>query len=159
MRKGPAAAIVSLGLVLLATSASAQTYPPTPSPLTVSKSSVRPGGSVTVAGAGCQASDTVAVDLGETQIASTTADESGSFNTDVTIPSSTAPGSYTLRASCSGGTAFTATITVAAASGGGLPFTGANLLPGVLLGAGLILAGGLLLASIRRRVTRQPAAS
>ena len=158
MRKGPAAAIVSLGLVLLATSASAQTYPPTPSPLTVSKSSVRPGGSVTVAGAGCQASDTVAVDLGETQIASTTADESGSFNADVTIPASTAPGSYTLRASCSGGTAFAATITVAA-SGGGLPFTGANLVPGVLLGAGLILAGGLLLANIRRRVTRQPAAS
>jgi hypothetical protein len=158
MRKGRAAVIASVGLVLLATPAFAQAYPPTPNALTVSKSSVAAGGAVGVAGTGCGAGEAVTVDLDETQIGTTTADDTGSFNSDVTIPRSATPGSHDLTASCSGGTAFTATITVTAASSGGLPFTGANLAPGLLVGVGLILAGGLLLASIRRRASRQPAA-
>jgi LPXTG-motif cell wall-anchored protein len=44
------------------------------------------------------------------------------------------------------------TIRVAAASGvGDLPFTGGNVLPGLAIGAALIVAGGLLLLSLKRR--------
>jgi len=68
----------------------------------------------------------------------------------VTIPSSTDPGVYTLSAISGGEVLSVATIRVVAASGG-LPFTGADVVPGLAIGAGLIVAGGLLLLAVRRR--------
>jgi LPXTG cell wall anchor motif len=88
---------------------------------------------------------------GATTLGRTTAAADGSFQTTVTIPASTALGVYTLTATSSGEVLGLVTIRVAAASTGGLPFTGANVLPGLAAGAALIVAGGLLLLSIKRR--------
>jgi hypothetical protein len=86
-------------------------------------------------------------------LGSTTADADGEFSATLTIPSSTEPGVYTVTATSGGGVLAVVTIRVAAASAGvgDLPFTGGNVLPGLAIGATLIVAGGLLLLSIRRR--------
>ena len=85
-------------------------------------------------------------------LGSTTANAEGEYSATLTIPSSTEPGVYTLTASSGGEVLAVVTIRVAAASGvGDLPFTGGNVLPGLAIGATLIVAGGLLLLSLKRR--------
>ena len=90
---------------------------------------------------------------GTTTLGSTTAEDDGSFSVTVTIPSGLDAGTYTLTATSGGEVLGVATIRVAAASAGGLPFTGGNVAPGLAVGVALILAGGLLLVAIRRRRT------
>jgi len=87
---------------------------------------------------------------GTVTLGRTTAEDDGSFSVTVTIPSSTDPGVYTLSAISGGEVLSVATLRVVAASGG-LPFTGADVVPGLAVGAGLIVAGGLLLLAVRRR--------
>ena len=86
-------------------------------------------------------------------LGSTTANGAGEFSATLTIPSGTDPGGYTVTASSGGAVLAVVTIRVAAAAGGlgGLPFTGGNVLPGLAIGASLIVAGGLLLLSLKRR--------
>jgi hypothetical protein len=86
-------------------------------------------------------------------LGSTTANGDGEFSATLTIPSGTDPGVYTVSAISGGDVLAVVTIRVAAASAGvgDLPFTGGNVLPGLAIGAMLIVAGGLLLLSIRRR--------
>jgi hypothetical protein len=80
-----------------------------------------------------------------------TANAAGEFSATLTIPAGTAPGVYTLTASSGGEVLSVATIRVAAAGVGNLPFTGATVLPGLAIGATLIVVGGLLLLSLKRR--------
>jgi membrane anchored protein len=86
-------------------------------------------------------------------LGSTTANGAGQFSAVLRIPSGTAPGVYTLAAS-SGGEVL-AVVTIRVVDGdvviGDLPFTGGNVLPGLAIGATLIVAGGLLLLSLKRR--------
>jgi hypothetical protein len=85
-------------------------------------------------------------------LGSTTANAAGEFSATLTIPSGTDPGVYTVTATSGGDVLAVVTIRVVAASGvGGLPFTGGNVLPGLAIGATLIVAGGLLLLSLKRR--------
>jgi hypothetical protein len=85
-------------------------------------------------------------------LGSTTADAEGEFSATLTIPSGTDPGVYTVTATSGGDVLAVVTIRVAAAgSVGDLPFTGGNVLPGLAIGATLIVAGGLLLLSLKRR--------
>jgi len=86
-------------------------------------------------------------------LGSTTANAAGQFSASLTIPSGTDPGVYTVTATSGGDVLAVVTIRVAAASGGigDLPFTGGNVLPGLAIGASLIVAGGLLLLSLKRR--------
>jgi hypothetical protein len=87
-------------------------------------------------------------------LGSTTANGDGEFSATLRIPSGTDPGVYTVTASSGGAVLAVVTIRVAAAVGGGigdLPFTGGNVLPGLAIGATLIVAGGLLLLSLKRR--------
>jgi hypothetical protein len=86
-------------------------------------------------------------------LGSTTANGAGQFSATLTIPSGTDPGVYTVTASSGGAVLAVVTIRVAAAAGGlgDLPFTGGNVLPGLAIGATLIVAGGLLLLSLKRR--------
>jgi hypothetical protein len=183
MRRVVSALALAAGLVLLATPANAQQYPPTPSKgLTVSESTVTPGESFTVSGDGAAPGATVTITLtrvsstlgaghrviaagpalaqlvaasrplaqGTVTLGRTTAEDDGSFSVTVTIPSSTDPGVYTLSAISGGEVLSVATLRVVAASGG-LPFTGADVVPGLAVGVGLIVAGGLLLLAVRRR--------
>jgi hypothetical protein len=68
------------------------------------------------------------------------------------MPAGIEPGVYGLSASSAGGMLAVMTLQVITVSGiGGLPFTGANVLPGLAIGATLIVAGGLVLLSLKRR--------
>ena len=76
----------------------------------------------------------------------------GQFSTTLTMPAETEPGAYTLTATSGGGFLAVMTLRVMTVTGiGGLPFTGANVLPGLAAGVTLIVAGGLLLLSLKRR--------
>ena len=79
-------------------------------------------------------------------------DPDGQFSATLTVPAGTEPGMYTLTASSGGGFLAAMTLRVMTVSGiGGLPFTGAKVLPGLAAGAALIVAGGLPLLSLKRR--------
>jgi hypothetical protein len=80
-----------------------------------------------------------------------TANADGEYSATLTIPAGTAPGVYTLTASSGGEILSVATLRVVAAGVGDLPFTGATVLPGLAIGATLIVVGGLLLLSLKRR--------
>ena len=81
-----------------------------------------------------------------------TTDAGGRFSARLTMPAGTQPGVYALTASSGGGVLAQMTLRVATVGGfGGLPFTGADVLPGLAAGATLIVAGGLLLLSLKRR--------
>lgn len=90
---------------------------------------------------------------GSVTLGSTRANGAGQFSATLTIPSSTDPGVYTVVASSNGEVLAVVTIRVVAAGAGAgdLPFTGGNVLPGLAIGATLIVAGGLLLLSLKRR--------
>jgi hypothetical protein len=84
-------------------------------------------------------------------LGSITADPAGGFSATLTVPSSTDPRAYTVTASSGGSVLAVVTIRVAAAGViGDLRFTGDTLLPGPAIGAALIVAGGLLLLSLKR---------
>jgi hypothetical protein len=91
---------------------------------------------------------------GAVSLGSTTANADGEFSARLRIPAGTDPGAYMLTASSGGDVLGVVTVRVLAASTGGLgdlPFTGGNVLPGLAIGATLIVAGGLLLLSLKRR--------
>jgi hypothetical protein len=81
-----------------------------------------------------------------------TTDVDGGFSATLTMPASTEPGVYALLASSGGAILAGMTLQVITTSGiGGLPFSGADVVPGLAIGAALIVAGGLVLASLKRR--------
>jgi hypothetical protein len=86
-----------------------------------------------------------------TALGSTT-DTGGRFKARLILPAGTEPGVYALTASSGGGVLAELTLRVVTVGGiGGLPFTGADVVPGLVAGATLIVAGGLLLLSLKRR--------
>ena len=81
-----------------------------------------------------------------------TTNADGQFSATLAKPAGTEPGTYTLTASTGGEMLAAMTLRVMTVTGiGGLPFTGATVLPGLVAGAALIVAGGLLLLSLKRR--------
>jgi hypothetical protein len=81
-----------------------------------------------------------------------TTDAGGRFKARLTIPAGTEVGVYALTASSGDGALAELTLRVVTVGGiGGLPFTGADVIPGLVAGATLIVAGGLLLLSLKRR--------
>jgi hypothetical protein len=81
-----------------------------------------------------------------------TANANGRFSATLRVPASTAPGVYTVTASRGGEVLALVTSRVAASGGAGdLPFTGGNVLPGLVAGMTLIVSGALLLLSLKRR--------
>jgi hypothetical protein len=76
----------------------------------------------------------------------------GRFKARLRIPAGTQPGVYALNATSGGGALAQLTLRVVTVGGiGGLPFSGADVVPGLVAGASLIVAGGLLLLSLKRR--------
>jgi hypothetical protein len=129
--------------------------------LSASPASVAPGGSVTVSGnvgSGCMHGDQVTVisgAFGGTQefagVPAVTAnsDSAGAVSASAPIPSTRAPGNYSVSARCGGGRFGDATITVASPGAGTLPRTGFT--PWILgaLGVAMVLTG----LAARRRFT------
>ena len=126
--------------------------------LDVSPASVAPGGSVTVSGSvagGCATGDQVTLiskafgpghEFAGQPAVITTATASGSFSVTTQIPTTRAPGTYTVSGRCGGGNFGAKSITVT--SSGGLPFTGAEawaiaMFGLILTGAGIALRRGI----------------
>jgi hypothetical protein len=171
MRKLLSALTVPTGLALLIIPAQTQDGPSSPS-IADSRTTTSPGQGVVVANAGAPPGATVRFILDRSSSSSTTADGpdasgaapagpvlgqavaagDGSFGSLVTIPPGTEPGVYSLVSATDGRRLGAMALRVGTAgAGSGLPFRGANVLPGVLAGAGLIVAGGLLLLGVRYR--------
>jgi hypothetical protein len=166
MRKAVCAAVCAAAVVIGFSwaPALAQSYPPAPSPLTISSSVAEPGQTLTVSGQGAASGATVTITLASVPrvVATTKADSAGRFRASFQVPTDEPQGQHTVTASSNGKVLGSVTIRVIGAPQGGhrgalageqngLPFTGANVLPGVAAGAGLILAGIVLLLVIRRR--------
>jgi hypothetical protein len=163
MRRPVSAALLAVCLALLASPAGAQPYPPATGGLALSDSTVAPGEPVTLTGSGAAPGSTVTVTLaGVTGVdpIRTEAGPDGAYEVLVRLPAGLTPGSYTIVATSSRGVLGTAILRVRVSVGGGtglsrgiggLPFTGADVLPGLTTGVLLIVAGGVVLLSIRRR--------
>lgn len=166
MRKAVCVAAICAAAMVIGFSqapAHAQSYPPAPSPLTISSSVATPGQTLTIAGQGAASGSTVTITLASTPtvVATTKADSSGGFRASFQVPTDEPQGQHTVTASSNGRVLGSVTIRVVAPQGGhqsalagegnGLPFTGANALPEIAAGAGLVLAGIVLLLAIRRR--------
>jgi hypothetical protein len=139
------AAIALVAVLLVAAPAEAQTgYGSTVSVLA--------GQVIKINGIACPAASTVSITLDGTEIATTTADSTGSWSADVQIPADEPPGTYTLNATCGGTVVFTSTVQVLASSP--LPRTGASHV-GLLMGIGtaaIVLGASFVLGS---RMTRR----
>lgn len=158
---------VAAMLAFLVPSASAQQYQPTAT-LVLSSSTARPGDTITASGTGCTPNATVSLFFGGVDLTTTTADSTGAFSTQITIPSNATPGVHEISDSCGA----SSNITILSASGtggggtggggsqeGGVTNTGAPLartgtnstIPMTQIGFGLLAAGGVMLVLARKK--------
>jgi Bacterial Ig domain len=163
-RRGALTALLAVATVLVSIFAagSAGAYPPGTAPtLSLSSSTVGPGGSVTSSGNNFVPGSSVTVTLDNgTTLATLTADANGAFSASITIPAGTAAGDHTLTATDATGESATAALTVTAAGagggaggggGGGLANTGVAIASIGGVGLLLLIGGGLMLLAGRRR--------
>lgn len=142
-------------------------YPPGKCELRLSQSVVAAGGSLQAAGAGFAPGSTVEVSLAGASVplASTTADSGGAFSSNLVIPASTSPGSYTVTAS-GGAQVLSASLEVTPAesrpgagardsnaqeAGQNLPRTGSSSPLPLALTGGTLLAVGMGAVVVARR--------
>src|SRR5690606_8097296 len=125
----------------------------------LSTDTVMQGGSFELIGRGFAGGEQVTIDLHSDpiQLATVTADGSGSFRIQVTVPVTVQPGDHTVvvTGDDSGLSAEAALAVTAAAGGGegGLPGTGALVPVGlIVLVLGLLLAGGVLVMRRREQI-------
>jgi hypothetical protein len=178
MRKLLSALTVPMGLALLILPVQTQGEPPSPS-ITHSKTTMSPGQRVVVASEGAPPGAVVTITLDRSSSSGTTAhrpiaspspagaglivgravaEGDGSFTHSVTIPPDSEPGVYALISATDGRQLGTTALRIGTTSGKTvgttLPLSSADVLPGVLAGAGLIVAGGLLLLGLPYRRSR-----
>lgn len=155
-----AIALLMLTMALGLTVPAAAQYPPTSGDLQVSATVVSAGQSITVSGQSYCPNTAVSITLTRSPsgtpepVGSFTTDSQGNFSGSVTIPSTTSPGSFTLKASgtstnCSSTRVLSANLRVRSARA--LSTTGTNVLPWLLVAAGAILIGTLFVVTARRR--------
>ncbi len=155
-----ACAVAALG-VGLGIQANAFAYGPSGPTISISTSTVGPGGSLIMNGSGfCPlCSITFTLHSNPVVIGTTTANASGDFSATLTIPSNTAPGTHTIVATDPDGDTASTTITVTGATvpvstvtpSKGLAFTGADIAALSGVGAIALGLGGMLLLTSRRR--------
>ena len=141
----------------------AQVYPPTADcGVQLSASSVGPGGAITVSGSDAPPGAPLSIVFESTPvvIATTTADASGRFTVQTTIPADAAPGQHTIRVA--GATACQAQVFVPggntraagparARGSGSLAYTGWSALTIAVAGLVSVTVGLLLVTTVRRR--------
>ncbi len=153
--------VVVIAFTLFATggllSAAAQQYPPSGNALTVSKTIVGEGETITVGGSGFAPHSTITITIESTPrvLDDAVSDTAGAFTANVTIPAGIGAGLHNLKAtgtSARGGALMlSASVTVTSSTGGRHPFTGGNTGPVLSVGIGVLLAGAVLIALVRRR--------
>jgi hypothetical protein len=145
-------------LCMLAIPATAQEYPPDPKPISISRSVVHPGDTITISGEQAAANAKVTIQFfpGPVELATVEAGDDGRWSTEIRIPLDARPGRHVLSAGSNGEVLATINIEVrpagvalnadpASSSGTGL---------GVWLLAAAVVAlavGGALLVLRRRR--------
>ena len=140
------------------------TYPPgvgcTPVAITVTTATAGQDVTLTMSGFGAGSAVTFAITCASGtggNLGTFNAGSTGSVTATVKIPSSCGVGVATITASGTGanGAALiqSASLTIKAAAGGGLPFTGFQLGAASLLGTGLLVAGAIAIVSGRKRKT------
>jgi LPXTG-motif cell wall-anchored protein len=158
-----------IALVLAASPAGAQQYPPSAFFVSVSDTTVVPGQTVTVSGSVTPGASGVEVSFFsvEVSLGSATPAVDGAFSLSATIPSDATVGEHTITAVDSTGLELSTGVTVVGAGqataaaagaagaggtgGGGLARTGGESLPLVGIAAVLLAGGGLLVLGSRRR--------
>ncbi len=174
MRKLLSALTIPTGLALLVIPVHKQDAASTPS-ITVSRAAMSPGQRLVVTNEGAPPGAMVTITLDRSSSSSVAADDhatasspaparlivgrtvaadDGSFRSSVTIPPDTEPGLYSLVSATDRRQLGTVALRVGTSGtrvASGLPFSRADVLPGVLAGAGLIVAGGLLLLGVQYR--------
>jgi hypothetical protein len=147
-----AAAIVASPVVIAAT---AHAGPYAPTPVTVSTTHPSAGGQVHVVASGFKPNSSVQVSIHSAPVllATTTADANGNIDVTVTVPSGFTPGSaHQIVASGvdPSGAQVSDTVNITLAGGSGsLPFTGADVLAIGVAGVALVGVGGFLLFAAR----------
>lgn len=157
--RGKLAFVAVVAVLGLGVATPAFAYGPNAAVITTSTSVAGPGGSLTVFGSSFVPGETITLVLHSTPVTlgTTTADASGSFSTNVTIPSDTPPGAHKLIATGSSGDSSTTALTVTggtatvAVATPDLPFTGADIAAVSGVGAIALALGGVLLLAGRRR--------
>ncbi len=162
MKRTVGIAVCALALVALVAgpAGAQQPYPPTVlGEVVVSDQTIdcAAGQPVRVSGSGWQPGETVTISWDGQQIGNATPGADGSFSVTVRPPEGAAQGEHTLSARQGSRTAtarvtcVTAAVAGGAGGGEGFAFTGANITVGMLILAGLLIAGALTLAMGRRR--------
>ena len=131
MRRTAVALGLSVLLVTLGAPARAQVYPPNPKPISISRSVVNPGDTITVSGEQAAAGAELSLQFfpGPRELATTTADADGRWSAEVTIPADAGPGKHALSAVSDGKVLATAVVEVRAPAG---EFAGESTSPGGL---------------------------
>lgn len=159
------AAILIFALAAVPGVAAAQQYPPAATTLTIGDSTPGPGGTVSIGGGGFAPDADIVITFESVPVtlATVKASAAGVLAVTVKIPSNATPGLHTLKATgaAAGGgiQVLSAQVNVggdaddAPGSGGTLARTGSsnNTIPIVLVAGGLVLVGGVLVFSVRRR--------
>jgi hypothetical protein len=147
--------ILIIGLMLWTASpafAQEDDYPPEVAGITLSDATLVCPSPTTVAGTGFGAGAQIDVSVDGDAVATVTADDDGSVSIAVDVPGGT--GLRTITAS-GGGEIATAVVTCVSAGAGpaaeGVAFTGTNITVGLVILAGLIIAGTTALVVGRRR--------
>jgi hypothetical protein len=157
--RGKLALIAVIAALSLGVASPAFAYGPNAAAITSSTSTTGPGGSLTIFGSNFVPGETITFVLHSTPVTlgATTADPSGSFSMNVTIPSDTTPGAHTIVATGSTGDSSTTDLTVTGGTASvavatpNLPFTGADIAVVSGVGAIALAIGGMLLLAGRRR--------
>ncbi len=164
------AALCALGSIALAASAqAAPPYPPRPPAISVNVTTIAPGGSVTVSGAGFLPNELVSIDIGGVHLATVRANANGVVVATVSIPAGLS-GNESITMTGLGGSGTTLTVGVDVTSpaapnnvanngipnsggggGGGLPNTGVAVIGIGSVGLVLLATGAVLMVAGRRR--------
>jgi hypothetical protein len=119
MRRTAVALGLAVLLAMLEAPAHAQVYPPDPKPISISRSVVNPGDTITVSGEQADAGAELSLQFfpGPRELATTTAGADGRWSAEVTIPADADPGKHALSAVSDGEVLATAVVEVRGPAG------------------------------------------
>jgi hypothetical protein len=154
---------VALSLAVLLTTpeapAHAQVYPPDPKPITLNRSVVNPGDTVTVSGEQADAGAELSLQFfpGPRELATTTAGADGRWSAEITIPADAGPGKHALSAVSEGKVLATAVVEVRGPAGevaGESTSSGGPGLGLLALGVAAVAVGIAVVLLVRRQRDR-----
>jgi len=120
--------------------------------VTVDKTQVKPGETLTIVGKGFPPGAEVKVSVSGTVVGTPTADAQGAFTLTFTVPGDATAGPITVSADCAP-LVLNQTVSVLGETVGSLPKTGSNVWSEVRIGGALILVGAVLVIAVRKRRT------